>query len=53
MLSHVTLSTAYVVLSCVCFQERGGANSYKHGNLTLKFKMDNELELIYVVRERW
>ena len=24
-------------------------NSYNHGNLTLQFKMDNELELIYVV----
>ena len=24
-------------------------NSYNHDNLTLQFKMDNELELIYVV----
>jgi hypothetical protein len=32
-------------------QERGGTNFYNHGNLTLKFKMDNELEIIFVVRE--
>ena len=30
-------------------QERGGVNSYTHGNLTLQFKMDNELDIIYVV----
>ena len=34
-----------------CLQERGGTNFYNHGNLTLKFKMDNELEIIFVVRE--
>ena len=33
-------------------QERGGANFYNHDNLTLKFKMDNELEIIYVVSVR-
>ena len=35
------------------FQERGGASAeFTHENLMLKFKMDNEFELVYVVRER-
>ena len=34
-------------------QERGGASAeFTHENLMLKFKMDNEFELVYVVRER-
>ena len=34
-------------------QERGGASAeFAHENLMLKFKMDNEFELVYVVRER-
>lgn len=34
---------------CDSLQERGGANAFNHDALTLKFKMDNEFELIFVV----
>ena len=30
-------------------QERGGNNSFTHGSLTLKYKLDNEFELVFVV----
>ena len=30
-------------------QERGGSNSFTHGSLTLKYKLDNEFELVFVV----
>lgn len=30
-------------------QERTGQLSYEHDNLTLKYKLDNEFELVYVV----
>ncbi|XP_033107772.1 signal recognition particle receptor subunit alpha-like [Anneissia japonica] len=33
----------------VILQERGGTNTYNHGQLTLKYKLDNEFELIFVV----
>ena len=45
---HCHFLTVHVVT--MCLQERGGTNFYNHGNLTLKFKMDNELEIIFVVR---
>ncbi len=31
------------------FQERTGQLSYDHENVTLKYKLDNEFELVYVV----
>ena len=37
----------------VSMQERGGASAeFTHENLMIKFKMDNEFELVYVVREK-
>jgi signal recognition particle receptor subunit alpha len=30
-------------------QERSGNNSYDHDSLTLKYKLDNEFELVFVV----
>ncbi len=35
-------------VSCVS-QERGGSNAFNHETLTLKYKLDNEFELIFVV----
>lgn len=32
-----------------CFQERTGNNSFDHNSLTLKYKLDNEFELVFVV----
>lgn len=43
-LSPVDMSTMIVV-----FQERSGNNSYTHEALSLKYKLDNEFELIFVV----
>ncbi|XP_071485645.1 signal recognition particle receptor subunit alpha-like [Diadema antillarum] len=37
------------LIKSVILQERGGSNSYSHGALTLKYKLDNEFELIFVV----
>lgn len=31
-------------------QERSGNNSFTHDALTLKYKLDNEFELLFVVR---
>lgn len=31
------------------FQERSGNNSFTHDALTLKYKLDNEFELLFVV----
>jgi len=30
-------------------QERGGATNFTHGALQMKFKLDNEFELVFVV----
>lgn len=30
-------------------QERGGNNSFTHEALTLKYKLDNQFELVFVV----
>ncbi|CAH2320411.1 signal recognition particle receptor subunit alpha [Pelobates cultripes] len=32
-----------------CISERGGNNSYNHDSLTLKYKLDNQFELVFVV----
>jgi signal recognition particle receptor subunit alpha len=36
-------------LTCPLFQERTGNNSFEHNALTLKYKLDNEFELVFVV----
>ena len=36
----------------LCFQERGGSSSFTHEALTLKYKLDNEFELVFVVSYR-
>lgn len=33
-------------------KERSGNNSYTHNALTLKYKLDNEFELVFVVSNR-
>lgn len=33
----------------IILQERTGNNSYDHSSLTLKYKLDNEFELVFVV----
>ena len=33
----------------ILFQERGGADTFNHESLALKYKLDNEFELIFVV----
>lgn len=30
-------------------QERSGAGSFNHGQLAMKYKLDNEFELVFVV----
>ena len=42
---HPLHNTFYLI------QERGGLNAFNHGSLTLRFKMDNEFDLVYVVRD--
>merc|ERR1711971_455205 len=37
------------LIKSVILQERGGSNSFNHGALNLKFKLDNEFELVFVV----
>nr|XP_054760561.1 signal recognition particle receptor subunit alpha-like [Lytechinus pictus] len=37
------------LIKSVILQERGGSNSFSHGTLTLKCKLDNEFELVFVV----
>lgn len=37
------------LIRTVILQERGGDNSFTHENLTLKYKLDNEFELVFVV----
>ncbi|KAL1131300.1 hypothetical protein AAG570_010918 [Ranatra chinensis] len=37
------------LLKSVILQERSGNNSYDHNSLTLKYKLDNEFELVFVV----
>lgn len=37
------------LLRSVILQERGGSNCYTHDSLTLKYKLDNQFELVFVV----
>lgn len=43
----------YIILTCLnwyfyMLQERTGNNSFDHNALTLKYKLDNEFELVFV-----
>uniref|UniRef100_A0A8D0DP19 SRP receptor subunit alpha n=1 Tax=Salvator merianae TaxID=96440 RepID=A0A8D0DP19_SALMN len=37
------------LIRSVLLQEKGGSNSYTHEALTLKYKLDNQFELVFVV----
>lgn len=37
------------LIKSIILQERGGDNSFSHESLTLKYKLDNEFELVFVV----
>uniref|UniRef100_A0A8D0HG36 Signal recognition particle receptor subunit alpha n=1 Tax=Sphenodon punctatus TaxID=8508 RepID=A0A8D0HG36_SPHPU len=37
------------LIRSVLLQERGGNNSFNHESLTLKYKLDNQFELVFVV----
>ncbi|XP_066495394.1 signal recognition particle receptor subunit alpha [Tiliqua scincoides] len=37
------------LIRSVLLQERGGSNSFNHESLTLKYKLDNQFELVFVV----
>ncbi|XP_062894294.1 signal recognition particle receptor subunit alpha isoform X2 [Mobula hypostoma] len=41
--------TVNALIRSVILQERGGSNSFTHEALTLKYKLDNEFELLFVV----
>ncbi|XP_022109366.1 signal recognition particle receptor subunit alpha-like [Acanthaster planci] len=42
-------SPVNALIKSIILQERGGSSSFNHGSLTLKYKLDNEFELIFVV----
>lgn len=42
-------SSVNALIKSVILQERGGGNAFSHEALTLKYKLDNEFELIFVV----
>merc|ERR1711976_278222 len=42
-------SSVNALIKSVILQERGGTDSFSHEALTLKYKLDNEFELIFVV----
>lgn len=39
------------VVTAPLLQERGGNNSFTHEALTLKYKLDNQFELVFVVSD--
>lgn len=39
------------ILTAPLPQERGGNNSFTHEALTLKYKLDNQFELVFVVSD--
>lgn len=47
----VTKITVLEYLTLILLQERSGNSSFTHDALTLKYKLDNEFELVFVVRE--
>ncbi|XP_071806798.1 signal recognition particle receptor subunit alpha homolog [Asterias amurensis] len=42
-------SSVNALIKSVILQERGGTDTFNHESLTLKYKLDNEFELIFVV----
>ncbi|KAH0623250.1 hypothetical protein JD844_031336 [Phrynosoma platyrhinos] len=48
-LSSETYTDVGLSLNCKLRQERGGNNSFTHEALTLKYKLDNQFELVFVV----
>ena len=42
-------SPVNALIKSVILQERGGLESFTHEALTLKYKLDNEFELVFVV----
>ncbi|ELT87957.1 hypothetical protein CAPTEDRAFT_155737 [Capitella teleta] len=42
-------SSVNALIKSVILQERGGMSSFEHEALTLKYKLDNEFELVFVV----
>lgn len=47
MFCHINVHVLFFFL--VFLQERSGNNSFTHDALTLKYKLDNEFELLFVV----
>ena len=39
----------YVKMCILLFQEKGALDTFTHGPLALKYKLDNEFELLFVV----
>ena len=42
-------SDYFIELFISSFQEKGGVDTFTHGPLALKYKLDNEFELLFVV----
>lgn len=47
--SEIFTPSVNALIRSVILQERTGNNSYDHNALTLKYKLDNEFELVFVV----
>lgn len=47
--SQLFTPSVNALIKSVILQERSGSNSFTHEALTLKYKLDNEFELVYVV----
>lgn len=47
--SQIFAPSVNALIKTVLLQERTGNNSYDHDSLTLKYKLDNEFELVFVV----
>ncbi|XP_065213151.1 signal recognition particle receptor subunit alpha homolog [Planococcus citri] len=46
---HIFTPSVNALISNVVLQERTGNNSFEHNSLVLKYKLDNEFELVFVV----
>ncbi|XP_014289185.1 signal recognition particle receptor subunit alpha homolog [Halyomorpha halys] len=47
--SQIFTPSVNALIKSVILQERTGNNSFDHNSLTLKYKLDNEFELVFVV----
>ncbi|XP_074653176.1 signal recognition particle receptor subunit alpha-like [Tubulanus polymorphus] len=47
--SQLFTPSVNALIKSVILQERGGNNTFSHDALTLKYKLDNEFELVFVV----